>query len=301
MLSFKAEELSTHKMHGYMLGAVAPRPIAFASTIDKKGNINLSPYSFFNAFSANPPILVFSPARRVRDNTTKHTLENIREVPEVCISVVDYAMVQQTSLASTEYPKGVNEFVKAGFTELPSESIQPPRVKESPVQFECLVRQVIELGQEGGAGNLVIAEIKVIHVSEQILDENQRIDTRKIDLVGRMGGDFYTRAQGDSLFEVPKPLQKLGIGFDGIPEKIRNSPVLTGNDLGVLGNVESLPDALSEEQLLQNERLNDVYTRLKNDPDTLSFNLHQYAKELLHRGKVEDAWAVLMLDVKGFD
>ena len=226
MLTIDPKEIAVPKMHGYLLGAVAPRPIAFASTVDKDGNVNLSPFSFFNVFSANPPILVFSPARRGRDNTTKHTYENVLEVPEVVINIVNYDMVQQASLSSTEYDKGVNEFIKSGLTPVASERVKPPRVGESPVSFECKVNEVVSLGPNGGAGNLVICEVLLVHIKEEVLDEEGRIDPVKLDAVARMGGDYYCRAQGDALFTVPKPLATKGIGVDQIPAPIRNSKIL---------------------------------------------------------------------------
>ena len=235
------KEIPIPKMHSYLLGAVAPRPIAFASTIDKAGNINLSPFSFFNVFSANPPIMIFSPSRRGKNNTTKHTYENVLEVPEVVINIVNYALVQQASLSSTEYDKGVNEFVKAGLTPVVSDRVKPPRVGESPVSFECKVNQVIPLGDQGGAGNLVICEVLLMHVKEEVLDEEGKIDQSKLGAVARMGGDHYCRAHGNAIFTVPKPLTTIGIGVDEIPEVIRESNILTGNDLGMLGNVERLP------------------------------------------------------------
>ena len=232
MITIDPREIPTPKLHGYLLGAVSPRPICFASTVDKEGLVNLSPYSFFNVFSANPPVMIFSPARRVRDNTTKHTLENVHQTREVVINIVSYNMVQQMSLSSTEYPKEVNEFVKAGFTEIASEVVKPPRVKEAPVQFECKVNEIVALGNEGGAGNLVICEVVKLHLNENILDENGRIDPLKIDTVARMGGNWYSRAKS-GLFEVEKPLTTLGIGVDALPEGIRFSKVLSGNDLGM--------------------------------------------------------------------
>jgi flavin reductase (DIM6/NTAB) family NADH-FMN oxidoreductase RutF len=234
-------EISAVALQGYLQGAVAPRPIAFASTIDKNGVVNLSPFSFFNMFSTKPPILIFSPARRVRDNTTKHSLENVLEIDEVVINVVNYALVQQASLASTEYEKGVDEFVKAGLTALASDLVKPPRVAESPVSFECKVKQVMPLGTEGGAGNLIFCEILRIHIQEEILDEKGVINPNKIDLVARLGGDWYCRASGDALFEVAKPLTSKGIGIDQLPENIRHSNVLTGNNLAQLANIETLP------------------------------------------------------------
>lgn len=264
-------------MHSHLLGAVAPRPIAFASTIDRDGNVNLSPFSFFNCFGANPPILIFSPARRGRDNTTKHSYENVLEVPEVVINVVNYSMVQQASLASTEYPKGVNEFVKAGFTQVPSTMVKPPRVGESPASFECKVLQVIKTGDQGAAGNLVICEVILAHIKDEILDAEGKIDPFKLDAVSRMGGDWYCRAQGDALFKVPKPLDKIGIGVDQLPKEIRESTILTGNDLGMLANVEKLP-AIT---LIQKSTTIDVLTR------------HQRAHEFLEQGLVEQAWLVL--------
>ena len=240
MKTIDPKAVSTAALHGYMLGAVTPRPIAFASTIDSAGNVNLSPFSFFNVFSANPPIMIFSPARRGRDNTTKHTYENVLQVKEVVINIVNYDIVQQMSLSSTEYGKGVNEFEKAGLTPLASQTIKPPRVAESPVQFECRVNEVISLGTEGGAGNLVICEVLKMHINEAVLDADGKIDPVKLDAVSRMGGNWYGRAK-QGMFEVPKPLSRLGIGFDQLPEAIRTSKLLTGNDLAKLANVEVLP------------------------------------------------------------
>ncbi len=240
MLSILPSEIPISKLHGYLLGAIGPRPIAFASTLNEKGRANLSPFSFFNVFSANPPILIFSPARRVRDNTTKHTLENVLKTKEVVINIVNYDIVQQMSLASTEYALGENEFIKSGLTMLRSDVVKPYRVAESPVQFECRVTKVEALGKEGGAGNLIFSEVVKIHINPSVLDENGSIDQHKIDQVARMGGNWYSRANM-GMFEVPKPISSMGIGVDAIPERIRSSTILTGNDLGMLGNIERLP------------------------------------------------------------
>ncbi len=229
MLTIKTSDLSPVQLQGYLNAVVAPRPVCFASTIDKDGNVNLSPFSYFNVFSINPPVCVFSPSRRVKDNTTKHTLENLKEVPECVINIVNFNMVHQVSLSSVEYAKGVNEFIKAGLTMLPSELVKPPRVAESPVQFECVVKDIIHLGHLAGAGNLVIAEIKLMHISEAILDTEGKIDQEKIDHVARLGGDWYCRVTPDNLFEVAKPNKNMGIGVDAIPFAIRNSKILTGN------------------------------------------------------------------------
>jgi len=280
MKTIHPEQVSTRELHSYMLGAIGPRPIAFASTIDKEGNVNLSPFSFFNCFSSNPPILVFSPARSGRDGTLKNTLENMREVPEVVINIVQYDIVEQMSLASTAYPKGVNEFIKAGFTELASETVTPPRVKESHVHFECKVNDIVVLGEGGGAGHLVICQVQKMHINEAVLDENGNIDPVKIDLVGRMGGDWYCRAQGNALFEVEKPIAKLGIGVDALPEPIRNSTVLTGNHLGKLANVEKVPTK---------EELGTIGSE-----KTEEGKAHQKAAELLDAGKLMEAWKVLL-------
>lgn len=279
MLTIDPKEIPVPQMHSYLLGSVAPRPIAFASTVDKDGRINLSPFSFFNVFSANPPIMVFSPSRRGRDNTTKHTYENIMEVPEVVINIVSFAIVQQVSLSSTEYDKGVNEFVKSGLTEIPSVRVKPPRVGESPVSFECKVNEVIPLGSKGGAGNLVICEVLLMHINEKILDVDGKIDQWKLDAVARMGGDYYCRAQGESIFKVAKPITTTGIGVDQIPGVIRNSKVLTGNDLGMLGNVERLPLKGSVDEVIE---FADEY------------EVHQRAHQLLNENKVEAAWRLLL-------
>ena len=285
MLTIDPKEISTQQLHGYLLGAIAPRPIAFASTIDADGNPNLSPFSFFNVFGANPPIMIFSPARRVRDNTTKHTLENALATKEVVINVVNYNIVQQMSLSSTEYAEGVNEFEKAGFTMLPSDKIKPFRVAESPVQFECKVNDVIFTGDEGGAGNLIVCEVVKIHISEDVLDENGTIDQHKIDLVARAGGNYYTRAR-DGFFEIAKPISTLGIGVDVIAPSIRNSTILTGNNLGMLGNVEQLPTEDS------------VNNFAKEHPQFIGLETtkkHTFAQEFLKKNDVESAWKVLLI------
>lgn len=235
--------VKTKDLHGYLLGAVGPRPIAFASTISPDGVPNLAPFSFFNVFSANPPILIFSPARRVRDNTTKHTLQNILLRPEVVVNVVSYELVEQMNLASSEYEEGINEFAKAGLTEVASELVAPPRVAESPVQMECKVVEIKPLSDARGAGQLIFAKVLRMHIKEEILDAAGQIDPNKIDLVGRMGGAWYSRASGDGIFEVEKPAAPAGMGIDSLPEHIRNSSVLTGNDLGKLGHFASLPSA----------------------------------------------------------
>jgi flavin reductase (DIM6/NTAB) family NADH-FMN oxidoreductase RutF len=287
MLTINPKEIPVPKMHAYLLGAVTPRPIAFASTVDKDGNVNLSPFSFFNCFGANPPILIFSPARKGKDNTTKHTYENVQEVPEVVINVVSYGMVQQASLASTEYPKGVNEFVKAGFTEVPSLLVKPPRVGESPVSMECKVLQVIQTGDKGGAGNLVICEVLLMHIKEEVLDAEGRIDPWKLDAAARLGSDYYCRVQGDSIFKVPKPLDKMGIGIDKMPENIRRSKILTGNDLGLLGNVEKLPE----------QPAIDVFKNkyeVKAAMQQGEIALHQLAHQYLKDENADDAWKVLL-------
>ncbi|MEP1032871.1 flavin reductase family protein [Ekhidna sp.] len=293
-MTIDPKDIPVPQLHGHLLGAVAPRPIAFASTIDKEGNVNLSPFSFFNVFSANPPVMIFSPARRGRDNTTKHTLENVKEHAEVVVNVVSYDMVQQMSLSSTEYEKGVNEFVKAGFTEVKSELVKPPRVKEAPVSFECKVIEVKSLGEQGGAGQLVICEVLLMHIADHVLDENGRINPNKIDLVARMGGNWYSRANGDAIFEVTKPLTTMGIGVDQIPDRIRTSTVLTGNHLGQLGNVEALP---TEEEVKDFENEPEVRSILDSfdDDENIHLELHKLAADLLNEGEVDTAWKVLMM------
>lgn len=296
MLTINVSELSPAQLQNYLQYAVAPRPICFASTVDKAGNINLSPFSFFNLFSTNPPMCVFSPARRVRDNTTKHTLENILEVKECVINIVNYPMVQQMSLSSTEYAKGVNEFEKAGFTMLPSILVSPPRVAEAPVQMECRVTEVISLGEKPGAGNLILAEIKLIHIREEILDEEGKIDQVKIDLVARLGGDWYCRVTAENLFKVAKPLTTLGIGVDALPKGVRNSYVLSGNDLGMLGNVEHIPSD-NEIDLVRNlPEVKEVMDATIGDSNNRQRELHELAKEMLGRGEVLDALKVVLLE-----
>ncbi|HIC33138.1 MAG TPA: flavin reductase family protein [Flavobacteriaceae bacterium] len=284
MLSFLPKDLETPKLHSYLLSAVAPRPIAFASTVDKDGRPNLSPFSFFNVFSANPPILIFSPARRVRGNTTKHTLENAEATKEVVINVVNYDIVQQMSLSSTEYPEGVNEFEKAGLTMLKSDIVKPFRVAESPVQMECKVNEVVKLGTEGGAGNLIICEVVKMHINDEVLDENGAIDQVKLDLVSRAGGSFYSRAK-TGFFEIPKPLSTLGIGVDALPEHVRNSNILTGNDLGLLANVETLP---TEDAIL-------AFKEEHNLAEISQEDKHKKAHDFLSFNDVESAWKMLLL------
>jgi len=295
MLKINPGELPIPKMHQYLLGSVGPRPIALASTLDADGNPNLSPFSFFNVFSANPPILIFSPARRGRDNSTKDTYHNCKNTGEVVINMVNYDIVQQVSLASCDYPAGVNEFTKSGLTPIESELIKPFRVKESPVQIECKVRDVVELGNQGGAGNLVICEVLRMHIKEEVVAEDGFIDQDKIDLVGRMGRDWYCRTNGDALFAVEKPHVRLGIGVDAIPAAIKNSTILTGNNLGQLGNVERLPDAGEIESILTDYRVREIVTSAADGLEKREA-LHTLAKELLEENQVWDAWKVLLQD-----
>jgi flavin reductase (DIM6/NTAB) family NADH-FMN oxidoreductase RutF len=277
ILTVDPKEIPVPKLHHYLLGAIGPRPIAFASTVDKNGNRNLSPFSFFNVFSANPPILVFSPARSGRTGETKNTFDNVKETKEVVINVVNYDIVQQMSLSSSPYAKDIDEFVKSGLTPIASETIKPFRVKESPIQFECKVNEIVELGQNGGAGNLVICEVLKIHINEDVLDETGMIDQHKIDLVSRMGGNWYCRSNSESMFEIQKPITTIGIGVDAIPSEIKNSTILTGNDLGLLGSVEALP--------IEAEILN--YPKFDSDK-------HLEAKRLIANGEIENAWKVLL-------
>lgn len=295
MLTFNTSDLNATQLQNYLQYAIAPRPICFASTIDLAGNVNLSPFSFFNLFSTNPPVCIFSPSRRIRDNTTKHTLQNVLEVPECVINIVNYAMVQQTSLASTEYKKGINEFLKAGFTSLASDLVKPPRVAEAPVQLECLVNKVIPLGENAGAGNLVLAEIKRIHIQEDILDENGKIDEEKIDLVARLGGDWYCRVTKANLFKIAKPLATLGMGVDSLPPSIKNSGILTGNNLGQLANVEVLPSDEDIEALKQHTEIKELLDFTFGDEATRQVQLHIKAKLFLEQGDVATAWKVLMI------
>jgi flavin reductase (DIM6/NTAB) family NADH-FMN oxidoreductase RutF len=285
------KDLSTADVQHYLQHAIAPRPICFASTIDAAGQVNLSPFSFFNLFSSNPPIVVFSPARRVRDNTSKHTLQNVLEVPEVVINIVDYDMVQQTSLASCEFAKGVNEFEKAGFTIQAATTVKPPMVKESKIKLECRVNEVKPLGAEGGAGNLVIAEVVVMHIDESILNTEGKIDQTKIHHVARLGGDWYCKVDETNLFKVEKPNVKIGIGVDALPASIRNSKILTGNHLGQLGNVYEMPTI---EPSYYDDQLKNIIQYYSINPDEMEKELHLYAKELLEAGKVMAAWQVLL-------
>ena len=293
MQSIDPKELPIPRLHQLLLGAIGPRPIAFASTIDANGQHNLAPFSFFNVFSANPPILVFSPARSGRTGQSKDTYNNAKAVPEVVINVVNYNMVHQMSLASSPYAPEVDEFVKAGFTALPSEKIKPLRVAQAPVQFECKVNEIIELGQEGGAGNLIICEVVQIHLDPNILNEQGLIDQHKIDLVARMGGDWYCRADQNSMFEIKKPITTCGIGYDALPSDIKNSTVLSANDLGQLAGIEALPNEtdVNEYKLIE---LAPLFLELEDDAKALEAALHQRAKELLSQNELEAAWLTLL-------
>ena len=293
MLTIDTTKTKNPKLHHYLLGSVGPRPICFASTIDKDGNRNLAPFSFFNVFSSNPPIAVFSPARSGRTGQQKDTYNNVKEVPQVVINIVDYSMVHQMSLASSPYNPNEDEFVKSGLTAIESEVVKPWRVKESPVQMECKVNEIIELGEGGGAGNLIVCEILKIHIAESILDENQAIDQKKIDLVARMGGDWYCRADENSMFEIKKPITTRGIGVDEIPQEIVKSKVLTGNDIGQLGGIETLPDEteVNDYKLIE---LIDLFVSLENAPEKLETELHLRAKELLKENKLTEAWKTLL-------
>ena len=292
-MTIDPKEVKPHILYKHLTGAVAPRPIAFASTIDKDGNVNLSPFSFFNVFGSNPSTLIFSPNRRGRDNTNKHTYFNVKEVAEVVINVVNYNLVQQCSLSSIEYPKEVNEFVKAGLTPIESEAVKPPRVKESPIQIECKVREVVETGDQGGAANLIICEVLRMHISDDVLDENGQIDQHKLDLVGRLGHGWYVRASGDALFEIPKPVGSIGIGVDQIPDDIRYSKILTGNHLGMLGNVESLPSSEEVKTFRTSHAMNEILNEGTAD-DEVHEKLHRLAAVFLNEGNVTDAWKVLL-------
>ncbi len=284
-------EIKPAAAQAYLQHAIAPRPICFAATIDKEGRENLSPFSFFNLFSSNPPIVIFSPARRVRDNTTKHTLQNVLEVPEVVINIVDYAMVQQTSLASCEYPRDTSEFVKAGFTPEKARLLSVPMVKEAKIKLECKVIEVKPLGTEGGAGNLVICEVLCMHIDDSLLNENNMIDQTKLELVARLGGDWYCRVGPENMFKVEKPNMQLGIGIDALPMSIRSSRYLTGNHLGMLANVHEMPLV---DVTFNDDRLKNIIQYFSINPEDMEKELHHYAARLLDAGKVSDAWQVLL-------
>ncbi len=287
MHTIDPKQTPTQKLYGLMVSSIGPRPIAFASTINSDGKANLAPFSFFNMMSPNPPILVFSPVLRIKDASSKHTLQNVQENKEVVINLVNYEMVQQMSLASSNYADGVNEFTKAGFTMLASETVKPARVKESPVQFECKVKDIIKLGEEGGAGNLVVCEVLKMHIAESILDDNQKIDQHKLDQVARMGGNWYTRANA-GMFEVPKPTSTIGMGIDNIPEFIKNSSILTGNDLGKLGTLEEQPTTKEIKEFLEQEDLHNLVEK------STAEKIHAVAQEYLKKDKVENAWKLLL-------
>ncbi|HTE25283.1 flavin reductase family protein [Flavitalea sp.] len=284
-------DLSLVQQQRYLQHAIAPRPICFASTIDHNGDVNLSPFSFFNLFSIKPPIVIFSPLRRMRDNKTKHTLDNLREVPEVVINIVDYDMIQRVSLASCEFPKGTNEFIKAGFTSEPATIVRPPMVKESKVKLECRVTEIRELGTEGGAGNLILCQVVRMHIDDSILDENGMIDQQKLQLVARLGGDWYCKVEIANLFKVPKPNTQIGIGIDQLPESIRKSRILTGNNLAQLANVSALPVI---EPSFDDDKLKSIFQYFSINPDEMENEIHLYAKQLLESNQLASAWQVLL-------
>ncbi len=293
MLSLNPKDIPPRQLHHYLLGAVVPRPICFASTVDENGNSNLAPFSFFNVFSSNPPIAVFSPSRSGRTGKHKDTFNNIQKVREVVINTVNYSMAEQMSLASSPYSAEVDEFVKSGFNKVKSDLVQPHRLKESPVQFECKVLEIKQLGNKGGAGNLIICEILKIHISIDVLDDNQMIDQQKIDLIARMGGNWYSRTEKKSMFEITKPITTIGIGFDELPKEILNSNILTGNELGKLAGIESLPDetAVNDFKLIE---LSEIFLKFEDDAKKLEFSLHKKAKEFLHQNDLEAAWKTLL-------
>jgi flavin reductase (DIM6/NTAB) family NADH-FMN oxidoreductase RutF len=291
---FNLDELSALDKQYYLQHVVAPRPICFASTIDQEGNVNLSPFSFFNMFSSNPPIVIFSPSRRLRDNTTKHSLENVKEIPEVVINIVSYDMVQQASLASCEYPKGTDEFIKAGFTKQAATLVKPPMVKESKAKLECRVVEIKSLGEQGGAGQLVICEVMVLHLDDSLLDANKKFDQTKLEHVARLGGDWYCHVSAENLFKVPKPNTQLGIGIDALPDAIRNSKILSGNHLGMLANVNEQPVI---QPSFDDDKLKNIIQYYSLNPADMEKELHNYAAELLNEGKINEAWQVLLTSV----
>jgi flavin reductase (DIM6/NTAB) family NADH-FMN oxidoreductase RutF len=287
-------DLSLVRQQQYLQHAIAPRPVCFASTIDRNGEVNLSPFSFFNLFSINPPIVIFSPLKRMRDNKTKHTLDNVREVPEVVINIVDFDMVQQVSLASCEFPKGINEFIKAGFTSEPATIVRPPMVKESKIKLECRVNEIKEMGTEGGAGNLILCQVVRMHIDDAILNEDMMIDQQKLNLVARLGGDWYSEVNNRNLFKVPKPNTQVGIGIDQLPESVRKSRILTGNNLGQLANVNELPVI---EPSFTDDKLKNIIQYYSINPEEMESEIHLYAKELLDHNQLSAAWQVLLSTV----
>jgi flavin reductase (DIM6/NTAB) family NADH-FMN oxidoreductase RutF len=290
-MTLDLSSLTTVEKQYYLQHVIAPRPVCFASTIDKNGEVNLSPFSFFNMFSSNPPIVIFSPSRRVRNNTVKHTLENVQEVPEVVINIVTYDMVHQVSLASCEYPRGTNEFTKAGFTQEPALHVRPPMVKESLIKLECKVNEIKSLGNEGGAGNLVICEVLYMHIDDSLLDQNKKLDQRKINHIARLGGDWYCVVNESNLFHVEKPNTELGIGIDSLPVSIRKSQVLTGNQLGRLANVQQLPTI---DPAFSDQHVKQIVQYYSINPDEMERELHLHAAKLLDAGQLTEAWQVLL-------
>ena len=297
MRSFDPTELETKQLHQFLLSTIAPRPIAFVSTIDEKGNHNLAPYSFFNCFSSNPPILIFSSNRRVADNTTKDTLANAEATKEVVVNVVNYEIVRQMALTSVNFEVGVSEFKKSGLTPIESEIVKPPRVAESVAQYECKVKEVIVLGEHGGAGNLVVCEVVKIHLADSIFNEEEKIDPQLANLVGRMGRTYYTKTTGDNVFSIYQPVVSKPIGWDNLPTDIIKSEVLTGNDIAHLAAHEKKPSSKSVEQFSQEKIIVDLIERCKSNENMLKMQKHQLAKDFIEQGKIEDAWKVLLVKI----
>lgn len=300
MIKIDPKNASQADIHQYMLGTIAPRPIAFVSTRNKEGQVNLAPYSFFNAFSSNPPIIVFSSNRRGSDNTTKDTLANVQETKQAVVNIVSYEYVRQMALASIDYPSDVSEFDKAGFTAIDSDTVEVPRVKEATASFECQVNDIISLGDNGGAGNLIICEVKLIHINPDILDEESKIDPQKVDLIGRMGRAYYTKAGGDSIFKIYQPVNVIGMGMDGLPDHIKKSEVLKGNDLAALASFPAPPDRKDIAQFKSDPRIIQLVKRCKNNIDLLIMQSHQLALEMMQQEKLEDAWKTLMIDYNSY-
>ena len=284
-------DLNTSQIHKILLNAITPRPIALASTVDNNENVNLSPFSYFNVFSASPPILVFSPANRVTDNSKKDTLKNILETKEVVINLVDIDIVEPTSLSSVYFEREIDEFIKSGLTKISSEKVLPPRVLESPISFECKVNDVISLGNDGGAGNLVICEIVIIHINDKLLNSKGEIDPLKLNLVARMGGNYYLDIKSENLFEIKKPAGVNAIGVDNLPHHIHKSNILTKNDLARLGNFEKLPNEKQINKFVKSCEIEKIFSGSKENEKIIL--IHKKVKEFLLKDDLESALLTL--------
>jgi flavin reductase (DIM6/NTAB) family NADH-FMN oxidoreductase RutF len=292
--SFDPKDLPTPQLHEYLLATIAPRPIAWASTVDKNGRVNLAPFSFFNVFGSNPPILIFSPSRRVKDNTTKHTLRNVQETGECVINIANYELAGQMVLSSGEYSDEINEFELAGLETEASVKVKAPRVKGAPAHFECKVREIIPMGEHGGAANLIICEVIHLHLNENVFNEEGKVDPYKVDNVARLGRIWYTRAR-EGLYQMGAPRgDQSHMGYGRLPESLLKSRYLTGNELAMLAGTSYMPTEEEIKMVKESTGMQEIYEKYAAHPEELQSKVHNLAKTLIHDNKIEEAWRVLL-------